>query len=263
LPEPAAKGITAGERVIALRSWWGARLVASILAVSGEAATAAVCRQALAAAGHTVAVCAGPPQAVRALTALRADAVCLDTALGADGIDDLCRWLRSDPDRAPVPVLFLLPARARWAESSLLPALRPGYDDYLVRPVDPDELVEKVSALLTLTPARRPKSRRFLREGPFIMDSETHELWADGRKAKLTPTEFRLLAYLMERADRSVSLDELLENVWGHLPGTGAAEVVRAHVSNLRHKMSALGGSARLLRTLPNRGYRLSRGERA
>jgi DNA-binding response OmpR family regulator len=80
---------------------------------------------------------------------------------------------------------------------------------------------------------------------------------------KLTPTEFRLFAYLMERADTPISLDELLENVWGHLPGTGAAEVVRAHVFNLRHKMAALGGSARLLRTLPHRGYCLSRGERA
>lgn len=242
-------------------SWRGARWVASILAVSEEAATAAVCRQALAAAGHTVAVCAGPSQAVRALAALRADVVCLDAALGADGIDDLCRWLRSDPDRTPVPVLFILLARARWTESGLPPALRPGYDDYLFRPVDPDELVEKVSALLTLTPARRPKSRRFLRDGPFIMDSETHELWADGRKVKLTPTEFRLFAYLMERADTPISLDELLENVWGHLPGTGAAEVVRAHVSNLRRKMAALGGSARLLRTLPHRGYCLLRRE--
>ncbi len=200
---------------------------------------------------------------MRALAALRADVVCLDAALGTDGMDDLCRWLRSDPDRTPVPVLFLLPARARWTESGLPPALRPSYDDYLFRPVDPDELVEKVSALLTLTPARRPKSRRFLREGPFIMDSETHELWADGRKVKLTPTEFRLFAYLVERAETLVSLDELLENVWGHLPGTGAAEVVRAHVSNLRLKMATLGESARLLKTLPRRGYRLSRGERA
>ena len=237
--------------------------MASILAVSGETATAAVCRQALAAAGHTVAVCARPSQAVRALAALRADVVCLDATLGADGIDDLCRWLRCDPDRAPVPVLFLLPARARWTESGLPPALRPGYDDHLFRPVDPDELVEKVSALLTLTPARRPKSRRFLRGGPFIMDSETNELWTDGRKVKLTPTEFRLLAYLMERADTPVSLDELLENVWGHLPGTGAAEVVRAHVSNLRRKMATLGSGAGLLRTLAHRGYCLSRGERA
>jgi len=66
----------------------------------------------------------------------------------------------------------------------------------------------------------------------------------------------------MERADTPISLDELLENVWGHLPGTGAAEVVRAHVSNLRRKMAVLGESARLLRTLPHRGYCLLRRER-
>ncbi len=236
--------------------------MASILAVSADAGTAEVCRQALSGAGHTVTVCRSSAEAVRTLAALRVDLLCLDAACGAPGVDDFCRWLRSDPGRSVIPILFLLPSAGLWTEGALPSALRPEYDDYLVRPLDLAELTEKAAALLTVAaPLGHPKSRRFLQAGPFTLDSETYELWADGGKVELTPTEFRLFAYLMKRAGTPVSVAELLENVWGYFPGTGAAEVVRAHVSNLRRKMTRLGEGVCLLRTLPHRGYCLRKGD--
>jgi two-component system response regulator PhoP len=60
----------------------------------------------------------------------------------------------------------------------------------------------------------------------------------------------------MERPGAIVGSDELLESVWGFHPGTATAAVVRVHVGNLRRKMAQLG-TARLLETLPHRGYRL------
>jgi two-component system OmpR family response regulator len=237
--------------------------VASVLVISDDAGSAEVCRQALNAASHTVTICRSPAEAVRTLASLRADLLCLDAALGASEVDDFCRWLRSDPQRSVVPVLFLLSSASRWTESPLPAALRAECDDYLVRPLDLDELAEKAAALLTPTVSSgRARSRRFLQAGPFTLDSESYELWVNGRNVELTPTEFRLFAYLMERAGTPVSVEDLLENVWGYFPGTGAAEVVRAHVSNLRRKMARLGDDVHLLRTLPHRGYCLLRKEK-
>ncbi|MDI6856928.1 MAG: winged helix-turn-helix domain-containing protein [Dehalococcoidia bacterium] len=96
------------------------------------------------------------------------------------------------------------------------------------------------------------------RSGAFIADCERYELWADGASVRLTPTEFRLFTYLMERPDEAVSVSALLENVWGFLPGTGGPDIVRAHVSNLRRKMETLGDKAFLLQTVARRGYRLA-----
>ncbi len=121
-------------------------------------------------------------------------------------------------------------------------------------PLDADGLRKKVQRLLSRVPSAAHPST--LRLPLLVLDRDTHELSAGGRMVHLTPTEYRLVSYLMERPAEVVAGDELLENVWGFHPGTGSASVVRVHIGTLRRKMAQVG-AGRLLETLPHRGYRL------
>ena len=235
--------------------------MASILVVSADPATRETLRESLEERGHTLSVCQEAAGVVRAFTVMAIDLVCLDAAAGeADSIDDICRWLPADSSRANIAILFVLPLGGHWTAAAVPPLFRPDCDDCLPRPLDTDALKEKVSRLLAASPVAAERGR-FVRSSPFTVDTETQELWANGRKVALTGMECRLLKYLMERPGAVIGNDELLEMVWGFHPGTGAAPVVRVHVGNLRRKMAALGGYAGLLETLPHRGYRLLQGE--
>ncbi len=93
--------------------------------------------------------------------------------------------------------------------------------------------------------------------GEATLDRSSHELRGDGASVELTPTEFRLVRYLMQRRGSIVSVEELLEKVWEFFPGTGSSELVRSHVRNLRSKLRIAAGEAELVQTVPRRGYRL------
>ena len=189
---------------------------------------------------------------------LAVDLICLDVSDGYPA-DDFWSWLLAGERRSSVPVLFLLPLCGRWTAGVAPPHFRPQWDDCIARPLDPDSLKQKVGCLLSASPTG-PGRSPLLRSLPFTLDGDSRELRADGRKVVLTPTEHRLLSYLMEHSGAVVSSDELLETVWGFHPGTATAAVVRVHVSNLRRKMAALG-HAQLLQALPHRGYRLLEGK--
>ena len=95
-----------------------------------------------------------------------------------------------------------------------------------------------------------------LAAGRVRLDSVTRQLAFGGGVAfDLTPTELRLLATLMAQPGRYISAETLLEQVWGFPAGTGGAEIVRAHVSNLRRKLRSHGEDPQLLRTIPYQGY--------
>ena len=245
--------------------------MATILLVSSDRLTCDVMRGALAAQGHLVTDAASGDEGLRALHTLRADLVALDLAAPGLPPDEFCRWLRADPDRARVPVLFLGPRAALQVDGALPPALRPGVDAYLGRPFDADGLAEAVAGLLSSAGDKRSAPARPLRMGPLSLDPVSRSLcWGDpasrqsgmaggsqGRQIHLTPIEYRLLRELIEKPGLVLSTEELLVRVWGFQPGTGGGEVLRAHVRNLRRKLRRLQGGADLLVTVPRIGYRL------
>lgn len=228
--------------------------MANVLVISADPATRDLLRACLVEDGHLVGVCHDPAVAPRLFATLAFDVVCLDVHAGENVLDDLLRWLQADDDRSAIPVLFVLPRSRRWLPAAISPQMRPELDDCLTMPLEADGLREKIGRLLSRSPlAAYPRT---LRLSPLALDRDTHDLSADGKTVHLTPTEHRLVAYLMERPGAVVTRDELLERVWGFHPGTGSASVIRVHVGNLRRKMKSLGGG-RLLETLPHRGYRL------
>jgi len=249
--------------------------LATILVISPDRRACDAAKGALAAQGHLVTDAASGDEGLRALHTLRADLVALDLAAPGLPADEFCRWLRADPDRAGVPVLFLGPRAALQVEGALPPALRPGVDAYLGRPLDAEGLAEAVAALLGATEGAAAAPARPLRVGPLSLDPVSRFLrWGRlppaqsgkagggqrhaGRQVRLTPIEYRLLRELMEKRGLVLPTEELLVRVWGFHPGTGGAEVLRAHVRNLRRKLLRLPGGAELLVTVPRIGYRLT-----
>ena len=249
--------------------------MATILVISSDRRACDVVRGALTGQGHVITAAASGDEGLRALNTLRADLVALDLAAPGLPADEFCRWLRADPERAGVPVLFLGPRAALQVEGALPPALRPGVDAYLGRPLDADGLAEAVGRALSTAGGVRSEPR-LLRMGPLSLDPVSRFIrWgsqptpAKGGKAgtasggrrrqvRLTPIEYRLLRELMEKPGLVLSTEELLVRVWGFQPGTGGGEVVRAHVRNLRRKLRRLHGGAELLVTVPRIGYRLA-----
>jgi len=159
--------------------------------------------------------------------------------------------LRRLGDAAPPVVYLLTPQRGEPSIPS--PPLRAGLDVVLQRPVR----ARDVARALLLCVQRSASADSVLHAGELDFDVVRRVLSSDGRSVALTRFESLLLEYLMRRAGRPVPIEELLEQLWGFEPDTGAPEVVRAHVRNLRCKLQTIGAERDLIVNFPGRGYML------
>jgi len=103
-------------------------------------------------------------------------------------------------------------------------------------------------------PSHRHSDQRELRAGDLVLDQARWTVHRGGRQVDLSPTEFRLLAYLMRNQGQVLTRTQLLDNVWG-LNHTGQSQIVETYVSYLRRKLDALG--PRLIHTRRGVGYLL------
>jgi DNA-binding response OmpR family regulator len=154
--------------------------------------------------------------------------------------------IRSESRTRSLPVLILT---ARAAEMDKLIGFERGADDYLTKPFSPKELVARVGALLRR--AKADSGDAPVTIGPFILDRERHRVTLRGSEIRLTPTEFRLLEFLLQRPGRVFSREQMLDKVWG-LGYFGETRTVDVHVRRLRSK---LGGDAKVIRTVTGIGY--------
>jgi len=154
--------------------------------------------------------------------------------------------IRGEPRTRALPVLVLT---ARGTEMDKLVGFERGADDYLTKPFSPKELVARVQAILRRT--RGEESAAPVKVGPFQFDSERHRVLLHNRELDLTPTEYRLLEYLLQKPGRVFSREQLLDKVWG-LGYFGETRTVDVHVRRLRAK---LGRDAALIRTVTGVGY--------
>nr|WP_208103410.1 phosphate regulon transcriptional regulator PhoB [Rubellimicrobium sp. CFH 75288] len=187
------------------------------------------------------------------LVALREDppdVVVLDWMLpGVSGIE-LCRRLRARPETRAIPVIML---SARSEESDRIRGLETGADDYVIKPYAVAELLARVRAQLRR--ARPATVGQILEWEDITLDAETHRVTRAGCRLKLGPTEFRLLAVLMEKPGRVWSREQLLDRVWGREAYVDT-RTVDVHVGRLRKALMAEGGSDPL-RTVRGAGYSL------
>jgi len=196
-------------------------------------------------AGFDVVTAVSGAEALRAVTASRPDLVLLDVMLpDGDGFEVVRRLRSSGPD---VPVIFVT---ARDGVQERVAGLALGADDYVTKPFSLDEVLERIRAVLRRTGRAAAKPR--LRVAGLELDEDGHEVRRDGIPIALTPTEFRLLRFLMSNAGRVLSKQQIFDHVWDHNPASDA-NVVEPCVSYLRRKVDQ--GEPHLIHTIRGVGY--------
>ncbi|ONI85803.1 DNA-binding response regulator [Actinosynnema sp. ALI-1.44] len=197
-------------------------------------------------AGYRVsAVCSGQA-ALAAVEAERPDMVILDVMLpDMDGFT-VCRKL-AERGHAP-PVLFLT---ARGSIEDTVTGLRIGGDDYVTKPFHVLELLARVHALLRRS--GRAPDEQVLRSADLVLDEAKFQAIRGGEALDLTPTEYKLLRYLMVNMGQVMTKEQILQHVWQHDFGEGVVEKL---VSRLRHKVDA--GRLPLIHTVRGFGYRIA-----
>nr|WP_231641600.1 response regulator transcription factor [Nocardia sp. NRRL S-836] len=196
-------------------------------------------------AGFTVSSAATGGEALTAATRDRPDLVLLDVMLpDRDGFE-VVRRLRAAGVR--VPVLYLT---ARDSADDRITGLTIGGDGYITKPFSLEEVVARVTAVLRRT--RPGIESEQLSCGDLTLDVESHTVRRGERMVELSPTEFRLLHYLLRNTGRVVSKAQILDQVWSQ-DFEGDTGVVESYISYLRRKVDADG--PRLIHTVRGIGY--------
>ena len=217
---------------------------ARLLVVDDEATILELLSGSLRLAGFEVVTAASGAEAVRAAASDRPDLVLLDVMMpDGDGFEAL-RRMRSGG--AGVPVIFLT---ARDDVSDRVRGFAVGGDDYVTKPFSLEELLGRIR-VLKRTRADAPGSR--LHVADLELDEDVHEVRRAGALVALTPTEYRLLRFLMMNAGRVVSKDQILDQVWEHDPARDG-NVVEPCLSYLRRKVDQ--GQPKLIHTVRGFGY--------
>ena len=221
-----------------------------VLVVDDEANITDLVATALRYEGFDVEVAATGGDALHAAETFRPDLMVLDIMLpDRDGFQVVQR-LRADGRH--VPVVFLT---ARDSTEEKVKGLTVGGDDYVTKPFSLEELVARVRAVLRRTGvATNGDQSARLTFADLELDDDTHEVWRGRTRIDLTPTEYKLLRYLMLNARRALSKSQILDHVWEY-DFDGDANVVETYISYLRKKIDKLGPP--LIHTIRGVGYTL------
>lgn len=171
------------------------------------------------------------------------DAIILDLGLPKlDGVTVLKRW-RADGLKTPV---LILTARGAWTER--VEGIDAGADDYLPKPFQMEELLARLRALIRRSGGHASAE---LRCGPLVLDTRAKRVTVDGRPLALTGHEYRVLAYLMHHAGRTVSRSELIEHIYAQ-DFDRDSNTIEVFIGRLRRKIGR-----DTIKTERGLGYRL------
>jgi two-component system OmpR family response regulator len=222
-----------------------AQVEAKLLVVEDDPNIVELLSASLRFAGFEVRTAISGSAGVTAFKELRPDLVVLDVMLpDLDGFE-VIRQMRSEGVRTPV--VFLT---ARDATEDKVRGLTLGGDDYVTKPFSLEELTARIRAVLRRT-AGEPASPK-LTFADLTLDEETHEVYRGGKLVQLSPTEFKLLRYLMLNPNRVLSKAQILDHVWNY-DFRGDDNIVESYISYLRRKIDTV--QPRLIQTLRGVGY--------
>lgn len=178
------------------------------------------------------------------------DVVILDWMIeGTDGIE-VCRHLRRSKQTAGVPIIML---SARDELDDRIRGLEIGADDYVTKPFSSRDLFARISSVLRRV--RPALTGEAIQVGDMTLDPVAHRVERNGHELKLSPTEYRLLAYFMEHPRRVFSRPQLLASVWGTEDEVDE-RTVDVHIRRLR-KAIEMERAPNPIRTVRMGGYAL------
>jgi len=222
---------------------------ATILVVEDEPAIRELIGVNLRHAGYSPLFASDTASARRQIDSELPDLVLLDWMLpDAPGIE-LARRLREDARTRELPIIMLT---AKAQETDKIAGFEVGADDYVTKPFSPRELLARVKALLRrVAPASTEDAVEI---AGLRLDPKTWRVTGGGRPVALSPTEFRLLHFLMKHPDRVLSRARLLDSVWGDHVFI-EERTVDVHIRRLRLALQPTGHD-RLVETVRGGGYR-------
>ena len=198
-------------------------------------------------AGYEIQTAANGAQAVAAVTESEPDIILLDVMLPDMNGFSVTKKLRSAGIQAPI--LFLT---ARDDVEDKITGLTVGGDDYLTKPFSLDEVVARIQAILRRTKAGDPESA-VIDGGAVVINQDAHEVLVEGKIVDLSPTEYKLLRFLVMNPDRVLTKAQILDHVWEY-DFNGDMGIVESYVSYLRKKLDPIS-SRPLIQTKRGVGY--------
>lgn len=221
-----------------------------ILVVDDEKDIVDLIRYNLAKEGYEVLTAANGEEALKKAAA-RPDLIILDLMMPVlDGFET-CRRLKSDPQRANIPIMFLT---ARSSEIDEVVGLELGADDYLQKPISPRKLVARVKTLLRRAETSQTEAGDLpvLRIAQLEIDRTTHTVRHAGKEIFFPRKEFDILSLLASHPGRVFTREMLLNQVWGK-DIVVIDRTVDVHIRKIREKLGADEG---VIETIKGVGYR-------
>lgn len=223
-----------------------------ILVVDDDRAILKMVKQYMTANGVTVIMTDNGSEALLLIKDSRPDIVLCDSQMpGLDG-EALCRAIKREGKTASIPVVIM--SGERVGDKDVVSGLEQGADDYILKPFSMSVLLARINAVLRRYEGKSSPGEAVNKSG-IELDSEGRTVAIGGKPVSLTGKEFDLLAILMSKSGRLLSVTYLLETVWGYDPANyNDPSTVEVHISHLRKKLGPR--HARHIVNVPGHGYK-------
>lgn len=218
-----------------------------VLVVDDEEMLISVISYALKRVGLEVVSAATGMEALEVVDSQNVDLILLDVLLPDANGHDLCREIRL---RTQTPIIFLT---ARSDQADVIAGLEAGGDDYLGKPFSIEELLLRINAMLRRSAPRE----QVLTLGELNLNLDNHEAFIGSRKLELSPLEFRFLTFLCANRSRVLSVNELIDEVWGVAEIGANDPLVKTAVYRLRQKLGDAELARVEIRNVRGVGYQL------
>ena len=168
-----------------------------------------------------------------------------------DGIETLTE-IRKEKN---IPIILL---SAKSEDIDKIHGLNKGADDYITKPFNPEELIARVNAVLRRYTnfGEHKEKKGMLKNGGLVIDDDLKQVSIDGKKIKLTPTEYNILKFLTENKGKVFSIEEIYQNVWKD-EYYAADNVIAVHIRHIREKIEINPKEPRYLKVIWGVGYKV------
>ncbi|QWR78042.1 response regulator [Candidatus Magnetomonas plexicatena] len=201
-------------------------------------------------AGFSVTICYNGSEGLKTILNGFFDLVILDLMLpGTTGME-ICKRVKASKRTASIPIIMLT---AKSGESDKVAGLESGADDYLTKPFSIRELMARIKAVLRRT-ADDDTTEKIIKTGNLLIDMETYTVTKSGKLLSLSPTEFKLLVYLIKKRGKVQTRDMLLDAVWRD-EAFVEPRTVDVHIRRLRAQIEDKSDRPAYIKTRRGVGY--------